>query len=52
MNISAVSKKFDLTPDTLRYYEREGLIPPVNRNESGYRDYTNYDLNWKKRFLI
>lgn len=46
MNISAVSKKFDLTTDTLRYYEREGLIPPVHRNESGYRDYTNYDLNW------
>ena len=46
MNISAVGKKFDLTTDTLRYYEREGLIPPVHRNESGYRDYTNYDLNW------
>ncbi|WP_318529072.1 MerR family transcriptional regulator [Ligilactobacillus aviarius] len=46
MNISAVSKKFDLSPDTLRYYEREGLIPPVHRNESGYRDYDNYDMNW------
>lgn len=46
MNISAVSKKFDLSPDTLRYYEREGLIPPVHRNSSGYRDYNNYDLNW------
>lgn len=46
MNISAVSKKFDLSPDTLRYYEREGLIPPVHRSEAGYRDYDNYDMNW------
>lgn len=46
MNISAVSKKFGLTPDTLRYYEREGLIPPVHRNKAGFRDYDNYDMNW------
>ena len=30
--------------DTLRYYERVGLIPPVNRNESGIRDYNELDL--------
>lgn len=37
---------FDLSVDTLRYYERVGVIPPVSRNESGYRDYTTNDLNW------
>ena len=37
---------FDLSVDTLRYYERVGSIPPVQRNKSGYRDYTTKDLNW------
>ena len=46
MNISDVSKKFGITPDTLRYYEREGLIPPIRRNQAGYRKYDDYDLNW------
>ncbi len=46
MNIKEAANLFDLTPDTLRYYERVGVIPPVTRNESGYRDYTNSDLNW------
>lgn len=46
MLISEVSKKFDLTQDTLRYYERIGLIPTVNRNKSGIRDYCETDLNW------
>ncbi|MGX5376958.1 MerR family DNA-binding transcriptional regulator [Ligilactobacillus sp. LYQ135] len=32
--MTTVSKKFNLSPDTLRYYEREGLIPPVHRNSS------------------
>ena len=31
MNISDVSKKYGLSQDTLRYYERVGMIPPVNR---------------------
>ena len=34
MNITEVSKKYDITPDTLRYYERVGLIPPVTRNKN------------------
>ncbi len=35
MTIAEVSKKYDLTADTLRYYERIGIIPSVNRNSSG-----------------
>ncbi len=46
MTIAEVSKKYNLTPDTLRYYERIGLISDVPRNESGIR---NYDEKTCKR---
>lgn len=46
MTISEVSEKLALPPDTLRYYERIGLIPRVNRNKSGIRDYTEEDCRW------
>jgi DNA-binding transcriptional MerR regulator len=44
MKIAAVSEQYDISTDTLRYYERVGLIPPVNRNGSGIRDYSELDL--------
>jgi len=44
MKIQEVSEKFSLSTDTLRYYERIGLIPTVNRTESGIRDYTEEDM--------
>ena len=43
MKIAQVSERYALSSDTLRYYERIGLIPPVNRNDSGIRDYTEID---------
>ena len=46
MTITEVCEKFDISQDTLRYYERIGLIPRVNRNKSGIRDYTEEDCNW------
>ncbi|MCK8624777.1 MerR family transcriptional regulator [Apilactobacillus xinyiensis] len=46
MNIDKVSKKFNLSKDTLRYWERVGLLPSVHRNASGYRDYDQKDINW------
>jgi DNA-binding transcriptional MerR regulator len=46
MTIAEVSEKFDLSQDTLRYYERIGLIPRVNRNKSGVRNYTEEDCKW------
>lgn len=46
MTISEVSKKYDITADTLRYYERIGLIPPVPRTKSGLRDYDESSCNW------
>ncbi len=44
MKIAEVSKQYGLTADTLRYYERVGLLPPVNRNGSGLRDYNELDI--------
>lgn len=46
MLIAEVSKKYGLSQDTLRYYERVGLIPRVNRNKNGIRDYTEEDCRW------
>ena len=43
MTIAQVSERFDLSPDTLRYYERIGLIPPVGRTPGGIRNYTEED---------
>ena len=46
MTIAEVSRRFDLSVDTLRYYERIGLIPPVPRTKSGIRDYDEESCNW------
>lgn len=46
MTITEVSKKYGVSTDTLRYYERIGLIPPVPRNGSGIRDYDAASLGW------
>ncbi|VBB08627.1 merr bacterial regulatory protein hth signature [Lucifera butyrica] len=46
MTISEVSEKFGIPQDTLRYYERIGLLPRVNRNKSGIRAYTEQDCKW------
>lgn len=46
MTIAEVSKIYGLTADTLRYYERIGLIPPVPRTASGIRNYGDIDCGW------
>lgn len=46
MTITEVSKRFDLSADTLRYYERIGLVPTVHRNKSGVRSYEEEDCRW------
>ncbi len=48
MTIAAVSKQTGLSADTLRYYERIGLIPPVPRNKAGIRNYDDASLRWIK----
>ncbi|HEX3038932.1 MAG TPA: MerR family transcriptional regulator [Caproiciproducens sp.] len=46
MTITEVSKKYDLSPDTLRYYERVGLLPNVARTAGGIRNYSEEDCHW------
>lgn len=46
MTIAEVSKAYGLSADTLRYYERVGLIPAVSRGKSGIRDYSEEDCRW------
>lgn len=46
MTSKEVSKKYDISIDTLRYYEKIGLLPPIKRNAKGYREYTELDCNW------
>jgi DNA-binding transcriptional MerR regulator len=46
MTITEVAKKYNMTPDTLRYYERIGLLPNVHRTSGGIRDYTEDDCLW------
>ena len=46
MTIKEVCEKYNLTPDTLRYYERVGVIPEVHRTKGGIRDYTEEDIGW------
>lgn len=46
MNSKKVSELLDVSIDTLRYYERVGVIPPVSRDKNGYRNYQDNDLNW------
>jgi MerR family transcriptional regulator, aldehyde-responsive regulator len=41
MKIAEVSEQYKISTNTLRYYDRVGLIPPVNRNESGIRDWSS-----------
>lgn len=46
MTISEVSEKYGVSQDTLRYYERVGLIPHVPRRANGIRDYDEDSCNW------
>lgn len=43
MRIAEVAETYQITPDTLRYYERIGLLPRIRRNASGVRDYSKAD---------
>ncbi len=45
-SIGQVAKKTGLTTHTLRYYEKEGLLPFVRKNSAGLRIYTESDIGW------
>ena len=46
MTIKEVSKKYDISEDTIRYYERIGLLPKVPRKKSGIRDFDDNSCKW------
>jgi DNA-binding transcriptional MerR regulator len=46
LTIQQVAHQTGLSIDTLRYYERIGLLEQVGRTESGHRRYTSRDLAW------
>lgn len=46
LSITQISQKYDVTPDTLRYYERIGLIPKVPRKANGNRYYNEGMQGW------
>lgn len=46
MNIKKVSELSGVSSDTIRNYERIGLIPPVKRSDNGIRNFDEEDLRW------
>lgn len=51
MTIKEVADRCGVTGETLRYYERVGMLPPVTRTAGGIRDYTAEDLKWVELVL-
>lgn len=47
-SISQVAEKFNLTPHTIRYYDKEGLLPFIDRTKAGNREFSDSDLDWLK----
>ena len=45
MNIGQAAKASGVSAKMIRYYEQTGLIPPADRKESGYRDYSDTDVH-------
>lgn len=46
MTIKEASEKYEISADTIRYYERIGLLPRINRNKNGIRNFTEMDCRW------
>jgi DNA-binding transcriptional MerR regulator len=51
VRISELARDLGVSPDTLRFYERDGLLPRPVRQENGYRDYGQSDVE-RLRLLI
>lgn len=45
-SITGVANKFGMSVHTLRYYDKEGLMPFIERDKSGNRMFSETDLNW------
>ena len=44
--IGQAAKKSGLSPYTLRFYEKEGLLPNIRKNSAGLRVFSEEDINW------
>jgi len=45
-SIAEASEATGTSADTLRYYERAGIMPTIGRNQGGHRSYSSNDLGW------
>lgn len=48
MNIQQVAEKLSISTDTIRRWERLGMIPPITRDHDGLRTFTETDIRWVK----
>lgn len=46
MRINEASKASGLSPDTIRYYEKEGIVPAIHRDQSGHRVFSKQNIDW------
>jgi len=51
MKIGQLSQQSGVSVDTIRYYERRGLIPAATRTASGYRHYSERDIS-RLQFIV
>lgn len=51
LNMAQVCEKYDISADTIRYYERVGAIPEISRTAGGQRTFEQEDLNWLENAL-
>lgn len=51
MRIGELARQLGVTPESLRFYERQGLLPTPGRSENGYREYGPADVE-RLRLLI
>ncbi len=52
ITIDEVAERMGVTKHTLRYYEREGLLPPIAKAANGHRRYTEDDLVWVRTLKL
>ncbi len=46
LSIKQAADQLGLTPSTLRYYDKEGLLPILKKSKSGFRTFSENDLQW------
>ena len=44
--VSEMAKRLGVAPSTLRYYDKEGLLPFIERSDGGIRMFKDTDFEW------